>query len=145
MEYIFQPSYVCTDFNGLGGAVSSVRYVGSAQDYTSDTITFYEGTYFQGAEEYTFTDLPNLNLFGVQSSLVITGKSGWTLYDRPDFQGQAVCVFPPPSNNFKPSFVTNTEELTVPVPHGTIASVRKGCFTGRKASSAENAVSGENV
>jgi hypothetical protein len=134
MEYIFRPTYACSDFQGLGGTVSSARFVGSPQSYASDTITFYELPFFQGAEEYTFTDLPNLYLYGTQASLIVTGKSGWTLYDRPNYEGESVCVFPPPSDNFQPAFITDTEELTIPVPHGTIASVRKGCYADQTAS-----------
>jgi len=128
MEYFYKPTYGCSNFNGISGAVSSAKFVGSPTDYTRDSITFYEFPYFQGVEEYTFTDLANLNLFGRHASLIVTGKTAWTLYDRPNYEGNKVCIFPPPSGDFTPNFVTDTAQLTFPVPHGTVASVRKECY-----------------
>jgi len=132
MEYVFGPNQFCGNFRTVGRVVSSVRFAGSAQDYRSDTITLYEGTYFQGEEEYTFTDLPSLDrLGGNHASLILTGSTPWTVYDNTNYQGNSVCLYPPQSSDYTPYFLSDT--TSVSIPYGTIKSLRKGCW-GQKVS-----------
>jgi len=129
MEYVFEPRSACVDFAGLGGYVTSAKFVGSAQDYRQESITFYQNVFFQGNEEYAVNDLANLNLAGAISSLIVTGQSSWTVYDRPNYQGNAICLTPAPSPNYEPAFVEDTINTSPSIPHGTISSVRRGCFS----------------
>ena len=138
MEYIFEPAYYCNNFNGLGGYLSSAKFVGSAQDYRADSITFYELVYFQAAEEFTQGDLPNLNLSGAISSLIITGKASWTVYDRPNYAGNGICLQVQSSPDYEPAFVFDTLNVSPVIPHGTIQSVRKGCLTEKVVTIAKN-------
>jgi len=133
MEYIFEGAETCVDFHGLAGYVSSIKFVGKTEDYRQDTITFYETTYFQANEEYVEHDIPNLSLMGRISSLIVTGSSPWTIYDKTNFRGNAICLQPESSPYYEPAFVPDTINLEPTVPHGTIASVRKGCYTTKIA------------
>jgi hypothetical protein len=129
MEYVFGPNNYCGNFQTVGGLISSARFVGSPTDYSSDTFTLFEGTYFQGTEEYTFSDLPSINLEGNHRSLILTGATPWTVYDARNYQGNAICLYPPQSNDYRPYFLSDTTSVTIP--YGTIKSVRKGCY-GKK-------------
>ena len=130
-EFVFGPNNFCVDLKATAGKTSSVRYAGSPNDYRADTLTFYEGTYFQGYEEYTFQDLSQLQRG--PSSLIITGLSPWTVYDQNNFNGESVCIYPPKSDNFTPAFVTDLK--TIGIPYNTIHSARKGCWGVPKRSS----------
>jgi hypothetical protein len=127
MEYVFGNNY-CVSFAGLGAAVSSLRFAGPASDYRLPSLSLYARIYFQGAEEYTEVDLPNLSLNGRIASLIVTGSpnQGWTLYDRANYAGNAICIYPPVTSIYEPAFIYDTTIITVP--HNTIASVRRGCF-----------------
>jgi len=131
MEYAFESSEKCVDFIDIGGFLTSIKYSGHNSDYRVDTITFYEFTYFQAAEELTHSDLPNLALVGRISSLIVTGSSAWTIYNKPNYQGSAVCLEIAPSPYYEPAFVPDTIFLDPSVPHGFVASVRKGCHTSK--------------
>jgi len=126
VEFVFGPNNYCTNLQTIGGYVSSVRFVGSANDYRSDTITIFEGDYFQGAEEYSFIDMPNLALAGNHKSIIITGTAAWTVYDSVNYGGNSICLYPPTSNDYRPYFISDV--ISVSIPHGTIRSVRKGCW-----------------
>jgi hypothetical protein len=112
----------------VGGFVSSARFAGSPQDYRTPTFTIYEQDYYQGEEEYTYTDISNLNLNGRHKSIIITGTSSWTIYDQPNFAGNSLCLSPEPSNTFAPLLIPDLDRFNTPVPHGSIQSVRKGCL-----------------
>jgi hypothetical protein len=142
MEYIFEPAYTCVNFNGLGGYVSSAKFVGSNTDYRTDTITFYDDTYFQGFEEYVVNDLPNLSLSGAIASLVITGRSAWTVYDQANYGGNGICLVPVDSPTYDPAFVPDTVYVEPTIPHGSIRSVRRGCFSQKIASLAAKIMHG---
>jgi len=129
MEYVFEPKEKCVNFKSLGGYVSSVRAVGALEDYRQDSLTLYVDPYFQNEEEFSVGDLPHLRLNGRISSLIITGSSHWTIYDKPSFGGRGICLQITPTPEYAPSFVQDTTELDPIVPHGSIASVRKGCYT----------------
>jgi len=130
MEYYFGPNNYCSNFQNLGGRVSSARFAGDPKDYRLDSFTLFVGTYFQGTEEYTVSDLGNLNLDNQASSLIVTGRSPWTVYAQPKFAGDKVCVYPPTSSDYAPAFIYDTNNINIP--NRTIRSVRKGCFGQRK-------------
>lgn len=125
VEYVFGPNNFCTNFATVGGYVSSARFAGSPNDYRSDSFTLYQYDYFQGEEEYTYADLPTLQLSGNHQSIIITGASAWTIFDQPNYQGNSICLFPEPSSDYKPYIISDTSSISVP--HGSIKSVRKGC------------------
>jgi len=129
MEYVFQSAETCVNFFDIAGYVTSVKFAGHSYDYRQDTITFYTDTYFQALEEYAEFDLPNLSLYGRIASFIITGSSSWTIYDRTNYAGNAICLQLNPSPYYEPAFVYDTVFLDPTVPHGSIASVRKGCWT----------------
>jgi len=129
MEYVFGPNNFCVNYNNIGGLVTSVRFAGSPRDYRADTFTLYQDDYFQSKEEYTITDLPVVDMIGNHKSIIITGASPWTVYDRTYYAGNAICLYPPESTNYQPALIVDT--LDVSIPHGSIQSVRKGCF-GKK-------------
>ena len=133
MEWIFQSTHTCVNFFDIAGYTSSVKFVGTETDYRLDTITFYQYTYFQANEEYVEHDLPNLSLSGRIASLIITGSSAWTIYDQPNYLGNAICLQPQYSPYYEPAFVPDTIQLDPTVPHGSIRSVRKGCWTTKIA------------
>ncbi len=102
-------------------------YAVAPKDYRDDSLTLYQFDYFQGQEEYTLTEIPNLNLIGNHQSIIITGNSDWTVYDRPQYQGNTVCLKVPEPGNSTPSFISDLQNVDPSIPHGSIRSVRKGC------------------
>jgi hypothetical protein len=125
VEYIFGPNNYCTNFMSTAGYISSARFVGSPYDYRTDTFTLFEEDYFQGNEEYTFVDLPNLVLAGRHRSIVITGQSPWTIYDNPNYSGNSICLFPAQNPDYEPYLITDVSSIDIP--YGSIRSVKKGC------------------
>lgn len=140
MEYVFEPTTRCVNFYDISGYISSVKYVGTDNDYRQDTITFYEYTYFQATEEYLQYDMPNLSLRGRIASLIITGSSSWTIYDKSNYGGNAICLQPEYSPNYAPAFVPDTLKIDPTVPHGSIQSVRRGCYTDKVIKIAKDSV-----
>lgn len=107
----------------------SLRYVGAPNDYRESSITFYSRINFQSLEAYIDRDLPMFRWNGKDVSFLVTGDSNdsWTLYDRPNYEGKAVCVSPPSSHiPYQPLFICNTSRLNIQ--HTLFQSVRKGCF-----------------
>jgi len=129
MEYFFEPSFKCVNFNDLGGYVSSAKYVGDQNDYRAQTITFFQTVYFQGREEYVTGDVPTFQSNLYISSLIITGQESWTVYDQTYYGGQGICLTPNQNPYYTPAFVTDTLDVSPVIPHGSIASVRKGCHS----------------
>jgi len=126
MEYVFGPANDCVNFATLGNRLTSMRFAGEPADYRADSITFYETTYFQGAEEYTVNPLPQLNLSGRIRSLIVTGNSPWTVYSSSSYLGDSICVYPPRPGSYEPAFVSDTRQINAP--WGSIRSVQKGCW-----------------
>jgi len=126
VEYVFGQNY-CITLPILAGRVSSIRYAGNSKDYRTDSLTLYQFEYFQGQEEYTLSQLPDLNLIGNHQSIIITGNSYWTLYDRPNYSGSAICLKVPDPGSSIPSFISDLQSANPAIPHGSIRSVRKGC------------------
>lgn len=130
MEYVFGPNNYCINFSNLGGRLTAAKFSGWPKDYKANTLTLYQGDYFQGAEEYTHVDLPNLNLDRAAASLIVTGLSPWTVYALPNYGGDKVCVYPPNSNNYTPAFVYDLNRINIPI--NSIRSVRLGCQGKKK-------------
>lgn len=125
MEYIFGQDNYCVNLGSLAGDVSSVRYAGAPQDYHIDSLTLYEYKFFQGREEYSLHQVPNLYLKGKPQSLIIAGHSDWTVYDLPEYQGNAFCLQVPEHGKETPLFLYDLEETNIG--HGFVQSVQKGC------------------
>jgi hypothetical protein len=108
-----------------------LRSVGNPNDFRKPSITIYATIDFQGDDEPIEADADNLYSFGNQRSLIITGQEAWTIYDRPYFGGNALCLSPQNSRVFKPSLIPNFSKFNPPIPIGSIASVKKGCFASQ--------------
>jgi len=128
-EKVFQSAETCVNLFDISGYVSSVKFAGDFYDYRNATITFYRDTFFQASEEYGEFDLPKLSLHGRIASFIITGSSSWTIYYGSNFTGNAICLQLGLPLSYEPAFVPDTLHLDPAVPHGSIASVRKGCWT----------------
>jgi len=123
MEYIFGPSFECTNLI-LDRRVSSVRFAGVPTDYKADTFTIYAREYFQGAEDFTTSDKPTV-VVTYHESLIITGNSSWTVYDQRYYGGNSICLSITGSS-YAPQFIPSLSSIGVP--NGSIQSMRKGCF-----------------
>lgn len=126
MEYVFGRDNYCVNLRTLAGRVSSIRYAGAPKDYRTDSLTLYQHDYFQGQEEYITSEVPNLTLVGNHQSIIITGNSPWTVFDRPNYQGNSICL-KVPDTDYTPSFISDLQNVDPSIPHGSIRSVRKGC------------------
>jgi hypothetical protein len=64
-------------------------------------------------------------------SLILSGTSGWTLYDHENSKGRSICIFPTITTNYKPTFVPDLQSVLpayfVPL------SMRLGCHTPQQA------------
>lgn len=108
--------------------VSSARFTGDANDYRADSLTLFEGEYYQGEEEIIYERRPNLTLEGRLNSLIITGKTGWSIYGMPNYQGKSTCLQPDPPPDFDPWKIPELTERNLDL----IKSVHKGCARGRR-------------
>lgn len=115
----------------MAGVISSVRYAGPPNDYRTDSLTIYQHDYFQGKEEFFSKDMGNLmQFYGNNQSVIVTGKSDWTVFDQPNYQGNGICLQVPDPYSFKftPSFIENFQKSTADsINYGSIQSVLKGC------------------
>lgn len=59
--------------------VSSVRYAGSPWDFKADALNIYQVEWYQSFEDFAESDNPNM--IGYSGSLIVTGRSYWTLYE----------------------------------------------------------------
>jgi len=145
VEFVFGrgPLPTCTPFNliSLGGYVSSIRFVGSAEDYRSDSFTLFQEDWFQGQEEYLTVDTPSLGLAGNHKSIVITGMSAFTIFDQVNYAGNSICLYPPGNN--EPYLIENVLD-EIDVPYGAIRSIRKGCVSTNKLTPTEFNAQGSN-
>lgn len=129
MEYVFGRNNYCVNIKTIAGSITSVRYAGAPKDYKTDSFTLYKYDYFQGDEEYTSTALPNIRLTGAHQSILITGNSDWTVFDRPNYQGNEICLRVPEPGTSTPAFLSDLANLDPSIPHGSIRSLRKGCIS----------------
>ncbi|KAK8384923.1 hypothetical protein O3P69_014470 [Scylla paramamosain] len=127
---------------------SSLRFVGSLEYLNADTITFYEGNSFTAAEFFAVGDNSNFGqMTGRISSLIVTGKSYWTIFSGEGYTGDRLCVGPETDHDVGP----NGEVLdlgiypamtSLGIPDNSIKSVRKGCWSGRKIQAPKMKVDG---
>lgn len=125
MEYTFGKQDYCTNLKGIAGKVSSARYAGHPKDYTIDSLTIYQHTYFQGTEEYAFNELSNLqNINGREQSVIITGTSSWSVYEKENFEGSSTCVKATGADKGHPTFYGEIRQL---ISFDSIKSLKRGC------------------
>jgi len=108
---------------------SSLRFTGAPDDWKYDTLNFYFNNFFIGDEEFTYTDMPQLNYNNRAQSLIVTGCSPWTLYTDTYYRGQAMCVFPSDSSQCLPGLY-DSQHLSLA---GQISSAKRGgCFSEKR-------------
>lgn len=125
LEYYFGNNS-CVNFVQNAKRISSLRYAGLHGDYKRSGITFYQQKYFQGQSSFVDVDLSTTyNRRNV--SFIVTGSSneGWTFYERPRYQGNSVCVFPPSTCvPYQPAIIYDMDLIGI----SEFQSLRKGCF-----------------
>ena len=120
-------SGLCFDTPGaFRNVASSLRYTGAPDDMYHDTVNIYFSEHFNGDEEYTYTDRPQLNYDNRALSLIVTGCSSWTLYTERSYQGGSVCVGPGDSS-CSPGFYPTSSSLGLVA--GSLSSLRRGCYS----------------
>ncbi len=131
-------NYCVTLPRSIRWRASSARLVGDGGNYLRDSLSVYQGEFFMG-HEAVYTRSSSYPLFKFAKSAVITGCSSWTLYERGNFGGRAVCAHPSDSISCKPGFFPMKRDFG---PIRRIGSVRKGCYakTALTASDTFNAV-----
>jgi len=92
-------------------------------------VNMYFNEYFNGDEEYSYVDKPQLNYDNRALSLIVTGCSFWTLYQDRYYQGNAVCVGPANQVSCEPGFYSTRSSLSGIA--GDISSLRRGCYSKR--------------
>ncbi|KAK4024960.1 uncharacterized protein LOC116918889 [Daphnia magna] len=117
----------CEDLpTGLNNQVSSVRYAGSPYGFQADSINIYQVDWFQSYEVFAATDSLDLSPY-YGGSIIVTGRSYWTIYDSPNYQGYRVCVSPADITYAYPGFYTQASEFGFS--GRVIRSARRGCWT----------------
>jgi len=135
---IFQPNSAnwygygnnaCFDAGLFNNQASSLRYTGAPDDMYHDTVNLYFNEHFNGEEEYSYVDKPQLNFDNRALSLIVTGCGFWTLYSERYYQGYAVCVGPSNQVSCEPGFYSTRTSLAGIA--GDISSLQRGCFSKR--------------
>ena len=120
----------CTNVpSGFDNQASSLRYTGAPDAWNADTLNLYNNEFFIGGEEYFYGDVPQLNYDNQAKSLIVTGCSGWTVYDGQNYQGNCKCVWPSDTNACYPGFYST--EQTLGSLSRSISSARRGCFCSK--------------
>lgn len=102
----------CTNFDSkFDNQASSARFVGAPNGYKYDTLNIYQGENFSGLEKFTYNDKPSFSEGEFGRSVIITGCSPWTLYEFPNYQGNAVCLYPSSSSDCFPGFFPKAADL----------------------------------
>jgi len=120
----------CVNMDGFSNKASSVRLTGAPNGWRYDTINFYEGTLYNGREQYFYGDQTSFQYDNFGRSMIITGCSPWTLYEFSNFQGQSACWYPADTSNCYPSFFRDENKMNGWA--GQVSSVRHGCFSTEK-------------
>ena len=122
---------MCSDLpTQLDNKVSSIRFTGAPDDWKYDTINIYFNDFFIGDEEFTYTDMTQVNYNNRAKSVIVTGCSPWTLYQYDNYQGDAMCVFPSSSSACTPGLYPTSQSLSSLAQ--MVSSVRKGCYARSK-------------
>merc|ERR1711922_110147 len=59
--WLFGDNYCTNVPSQFDNVASSVRFTGAPDAWKADTLNLYLNEYFIGGEEYTYTDLPQMN------------------------------------------------------------------------------------
>merc|ERR1711872_205962 len=125
--------------SGFDNQASSLRFTGAKDDWRANTLNFYLNDYFIGGEEYTYGDIAQVNYNDQAKSIVVTGCSGWTLYEGANYSGLCKCVWPVSTSQCTPGFYKTSTDLGNMA--GRISSARHGCFCGSSLKPNNHAVS----
>jgi len=129
----------CTDVpRGFENKASSIRFVGAPDDWKYDTLNLYFENYFIGEEEFMYDDKSVLQHDNRAKSIIVTGCSGWTLYQYDNYQGYAICVYPSDISTCNPGFYSTSTKLGMMA--GQVSSVRRGCYARDKIYPENNGV-----
>jgi len=93
---------------------NSIRFVGGA-DTTAPAISLYAETSYVGTE-YFVTSVAGANIPFQVKSFVTSGKTSWTFFSGPNFDGTSSCIPATASNVYRNSTYT-----------GQVRSVSRGC------------------
>ncbi|CAG0896828.1 unnamed protein product [Cyprideis torosa] len=125
VEWVFGEGHctnLATEF--VRGRVRSLKYVGDIEDWFRDTITFFQHKLFMGTEYYEVTDVADTRVWSRPKSLIITGDSSWSLYERVYFGGFCVCI--EPMRTYRGG-IAIVEDLVSATDLNGVGSFRKGC------------------
>uniref|UniRef100_A0A0K2VIQ3 Beta/gamma crystallin 'Greek key' domain-containing protein n=1 Tax=Lepeophtheirus salmonis TaxID=72036 RepID=A0A0K2VIQ3_LEPSM len=127
VSYTWGKNNKINNLGGINGKVSSIRYSG-VEDLNANTLNFYEGPGFMGIEQYVYKDAPKLKYDNFGKSIIISGCKPWTLYEKANFAGKRICVYPASlTSPCKPGF------FETPTAFGNfgnvVSSARLGCFS----------------
>jgi len=114
------------NLNGFAGKASSVRLTGAPDGYKYDTFNTYAGSYYQGAEQYFYSDAPSVHIDNFGQSLVVTGCNPWTAYEYNNYSGHCACFYPADLMACSPGFFRTPQAMGGMA--GRISSVRRGCY-----------------
>jgi len=120
----------CVNMDGFSDKATSIRLTGAPNGWRYDTINFYEGTLYNGREQFYYGDSSSMQYDNFGQSMIITGCSPWTLYEHTNFQGQRACWYPADTSNCYPSFFRDSNAMNGWA--GQVSSVRHGCFSQTK-------------
>jgi len=126
--WAFGNNYCIQMPSGFDNQASSLRYTGAPDDWHADTLNLYLNDYFIGGEEYAYGDIAQVNYNDQAKSIVVTGCSGWTLYEGANYSGLCKCVWPASTSQCTPGFYKTSKDLGNMA--GRISSARHGCFCG---------------
>lgn len=118
------------NLNDFAYKASSVRLTGAPDGYKYDTLNFYQNEFYQGAEQYFYSDASRVQVDNFGQSMVVTGCNPWTLYDYDNYRGQAVCFYPSDMMACSPGFFRQRQFMGGMA--NRVSSVRKGCFSSIK-------------
>ena len=129
--WLFGDNYCTNVPSQFDNVASSVRFTGAPDAWKADTLNLYLNEYFIGGEEYTYTDLPQMNYNDQTKSIVVTGCSAWTIYSDANYRGTCKCLYPASTSDCTPGFYSTQQSLG----HlsGSISSARRGCYCSSKA------------
>jgi len=117
----------CAPMRGFMNQATSIRLVGSPSDWKDDSITFFEGEFYNGKDQSFFRDASSFSMNDFGRSMIITGCSKWTLYEHSHFNGQSACW--QPRDNCAPAFFR--DEKLMKGWAQKVSSVRRGCYSDK--------------
>lgn len=116
---------------------------GAPDGWKYETLNFYQGEYYQGAEQYFYNDAQNVNIDNFGRSLVVTGCRPWTVYEYDRYSGRAVCFYPSDTSRCSPGFFRNDQFMNGM--SNRASSVRMGCYSKIKMIGSSHPFKSDNV